>query len=384
MKFIHTADWHLGKIVNSVHMTEDQRWILAKFIEIVKTEAPDAVVIAGDLYDRSIPPKQAVELLNETLTTLINDLGIPVLAISGNHDSPDRLQFGSELFRRQGLFLDTKLKPNRQPVTLYDTHGPVHFHLIPYVEPAEAASVLEDDTIHSHQQAAEALVQDIKDRFNEEERHVWVGHAFLAGGMESESEERLSMIGGSPYVDAALYDGFSYVALGHLHQSQRITRDYIRYSGSILKYSFSEANHKKSVTVVEMDESGDTTFTKVPLVPERDFEIVEGFFEDLMVGEAAGNPENYLHIRLLDDGQLIDPMGKLRQVYPNILHLERRRSLTYANLEDLHEVKKRQTLSYQDLFRSFYEDIKGDEISEHRSRLVEDAVQHLKQEDRGR
>ncbi|REJ09668.1 exonuclease SbcCD subunit D [Halobacillus trueperi] len=384
MKILHTADWHLGKIVNYVHMTEDQRYILQQFVEIVEREKPDVIIIAGDLYDRSIPPKQAVELLNETLTTLINDFQVPVLAISGNHDSPDRLNFGSQMFRKQGLFLDTMLQKEREPVTLYDQDGPVHFHLIPYVEPAEVAYVFEDEAIKTHQQAAEVLIRDIEQRFNMDDRHVWIGHSFLAGGMESESEERLSMIGGSPYVDARLFNAFSYVALGHLHQPQRVTEDYIRYSGSILKYSFSEVNHAKSVTLIDMDREGSCELEKIPLTPLRDFEVIEGYFEDLLIGEATGNPENYLHVRLLDDGQLVDPMGKLRKVYPNILHLERRRSKTNLQMEELQEVKKRQKLSHADLFASFYEDIKGESIPLERKELIEQAIDKLRKEERGK
>lgn len=384
MKILHTADWHLGKIVNYVHMTEDQRYILQQFVEIVQREKPDVIIIAGDLYDRSIPPKQAVELLNETLTTLVNDYQVPVLAISGNHDSPDRLNFGSQMFRKQGLFLDTKLQKEREPVTLYDQDGPVHFHLIPYVEPAEVAYAFEDEAIKTHQQAAEVLIRDIEQRFNMDDRHVWIGHSFLAGGMESESEERLSMIGGSPYVDARLFKAFSYVALGHLHQPQRVTEDYIRYSGSILKYSFSEVNHAKSVTLIDMDREGSCVLEKIPLTPIRDFQVIEGYFEDLLTGEATENPENYLHVRLLDDGQLVDPMGKLRKVYPNILHLERRRSKTNLQMEELQEVKKRQKLSHADLFASFYEDIKGESIPLERKELIEQAIDKLRKEERGR
>ncbi|WLR46806.1 exonuclease SbcCD subunit D [Halobacillus litoralis] len=384
MKILHTADWHLGKIVNYVHMTEDQRYILKQFVEVVESEKPDVIIIAGDLYDRSIPPKQAVELLNETLTTLINDFRVPVLAISGNHDSPDRLNFGSQMFRRQGLFLDTKLQKDREPVTLYDQDGPVHFHLIPYVEPAEVAYAFEDEHIKTHQQAAEVLIGDIEQRFNMDDRHVWVGHSFLAGGMESESEERLSMIGGSPYVDARLFKAFSYVALGHLHQPQRVTEDYIRYSGSILKYSFSEVNHAKSVTLIDMDREGSCEIEKIPLTPIRDFQVIEGYFEDLLTGEATEHPENYLHVRLLDDGQLVDPMGKLRKVYPNILHLERRRSKTNLQMEELQEVKKRQKLSPADLFASFYEDIKGEAIPQERKELIEQAIDKLRKEERGK
>ncbi|WP_346274842.1 exonuclease SbcCD subunit D [Halobacillus naozhouensis] len=364
-------------------MTEDQRFILKQFLTVVEEQQPDVIIIAGDLYDRAIPPKQAVELLNDTLTTLINDFNIPVLAISGNHDSPDRLEFGSQLFRKQQLYLDTKLSEEYQAVTLYDESGPVHFHLVPYVEPAEVAYQFDDDEVRSHQQAAEKLIKYITERYDMEERHVWIGHAFLAGGMESESEERLSMIGGSPYIDTELFKPFTYVALGHLHQSQKVGAEKVRYSGSILKYSFSEVTHKKSVTIVDMDEKGELGIDKVPLRPIRDFERIEGYFDELMRGDAADHPDSYLHVRLLDDGQLIDPMGKLRKLYPNILHLERKISSQPKQSEDIQKMKERQRLSPATLFASFYQEIKGETIPNHRKKLVEETIETLKQQERG-
>lgn len=365
-------------------MTEDQQYILERFIEIVQEQHPDVIIIAGDLYDRSIPPKQAVELLNHTLTRLINDLNIPVLAISGNHDSPDRLEFGSKLFRKQGFYLDTKLSKDYEAVTLNDEVGPVHFHLIPYVEPAEVAYMLEDPSIKTHQQATERLIEFIMRQYEPTERHVWIGHAFIAGGMESESEERLSMIGGTPYVDASLFEQFSYVALGHLHQSQKIKRDSVRYSGSILKYSFSEANHNKSVTLVDLKDDGSCDIEKIPLIPKRDFEVVEGYFSNLLEGQSSQNPNNYLHIRLLDDGQILDPMGKLRKVYPNILHLERVAFSPSKQKEDLQELKSRQKLAPFDLFTAFYKDIKGDDLPEQRKELIQTAIEELRSKERGK
>lgn len=197
MKLLHTADWHLGKIVNSVHMTEDQAFILEQIKEIIDREQPDAVIVAGDLYDRAIPPRDAVELLNDTWNWLVGEKEIPVLSISGNHDSPDRLDFGSQLFKASKLFIETRLRPGLSPVTLEDGHGPVHFHLIPYTEPADVRAFFEDDSITTHQRAMERIIAFITDTYDMTERHVFIGHAFLAGGMESDSEERLSMIGGA-------------------------------------------------------------------------------------------------------------------------------------------------------------------------------------------
>ncbi|MFG6148751.1 exonuclease SbcCD subunit D [Halobacillus sp. B23F22_1] len=384
MKILHTADWHLGKIVNNIYMTEDQAYILEQFLSIVKKEQPDVVIIAGDLYDRSIPPKQAVELLNQTLTELINEINVPVLAITGNHDSPDRLDFGSKLFRRQSLYLETKLTKEYEPITIYDQWGPVYFHLIPYVEPGEVAYIFEDDSIKSHQQATEKLVEHIESQYDMSDRHVWVGHSFIAGGMESESEERLSMVGGTPYVDASLFDQFSYVALGHLHQAQRILRETVRYSGSILKYSFSEVNHHKSVTMIDLEDKDKYSVEKIPLVPRRDFEIVEGYFAELMEGNSADHRENYLHVRLLDEGTILDPMGKLRKVYPNVLHLERAALSPQRQQASIEEMKARQKLEPLDLFSAFYQEIKQDDLPDKRKSMIKNAIEDLRLKERGK
>lgn len=384
MKILHTADWHLGKIVNSVHMTEDQAHVLAQFIDIVRDEKPDLIIIAGDIYDRSIPPKEAVELLDSVLTQLITDFDSPVLIISGNHDSPDRLQFGSRLFRENNLFIATKLTTELRSLTFNDTFGPVHFHLIPYIEPADARSVFEDETIQSHQQAMEAIVSRIKERENMEERHVLIGHAFLAGGMETDSEERLSMIGGSPYVDSHLFKDFSYVALGHLHQPQKVTYDWIQYSGSILKYSFSEASNTKSITMIHLAADKTIEMSRIPLKPKRDLRIIEGYFDDFINGNKAEPTVDYLHIRLLDDGQILDPIGKLRQKYPNILRLERKVLQSNRQLNELNQIKEKQKMTHAQLFHTFYEEMKGEPITKEREEHIDQVIQTLIEQERGK
>lgn len=382
MKILHTADWHLGKIVNSVHMTEEQDYILNELITIIKSEEPDAVIVAGDLYDRAIPPKEAVELLNRILTKIIVDLKIPVLAIAGNHDSPDRLDFGSQLFRSQQLYIKSKLDLEMQPVVINDENGPVYFHLIPYVEPAEVRELFQDDSIHSHQTAMETIVNHITQSNDMTERHIFVGHAFIAGGMETESEERLSMIGGSPYINASLFKDFNYVALGHLHQAQRVKSDVVRYSGSILKYSFSEATHKKTVTLVNLNDEGTCTTAYLPLKPRYDLQVLEGYFDDLL-NNPIENKEDYLHISLLDKGQIIDPMNKLRKIYPNILRLERKSLTSSKSLNDLQKIRQQQTKSHTELFAHFFHEVKGEEIPEASMQHIEKVVNQLISDERG-
>ncbi|MFC0523241.1 exonuclease SbcCD subunit D [Pontibacillus salicampi] len=380
MKILHTADWHLGKLVHQLHMTEDQAYVLNRIRALIIEEQPDVIIIAGDLYDRAVPPKEAVELLNNTLTEMIFDLGIPVLAITGNHDSSDRLHFGSEMFRRQQLYLQTHIEGCTTPVTLQDEFGSVHFYLIPYMEPADARRAFEDDAIVTHHQAMEAVLTNIQATMNEQDRHVLIGHAFLAGGMESESEERLSMVGGTPYIDVDLFSAFDYVALGHLHQPQRVKHEHIRYAGSILKYSFSEANHKKSVTMVTLNGSGIDRIEQHPLSPKRDMIVKEGYLQEFLEGEDAGS-EDYVHIKLLDEGQLLDPMGKLRKVYPNALSLERVGFL--GNTTDtVRHIQERKKMSHLDLFQSFYENVKGKEMDENRREYIAEVIQSLMKEER--
>lgn len=382
MKILHTADWHLGKIVNSVHMTEEQEYILQQLLDIIRAEKPEVIIIAGDLYDRAVPPKEAVDLLNRVLTSLATEIKVPVLAISGNHDSPERLEFGTELFRSQKLFIETKLSRSLHPVILEDEFGPVYFHLVPYIEPAEAREFFGDESIHSHQTAMEAVINYIKANNNMTERHIFVGHAFVAGGMESESEDRLSMIGGTPYVDSELFKDFVYTALGHLHQPQRIKSDVIRYSGSILKYSFSESNHKKSVTMITLDEAGNCSLDFIPLVPKHDMVVVEGYFQEL-IDHPLPNNEDFLHIRLLDKGQIMDPMHKLRKVYPNILRLERVGFSSTKSLLDLQQIRQKQTQSHSDLFASFYKEITEEEIDEKRMELIQATISSVITKERG-
>lgn len=239
MKFIHTADWHLGKLVHGLYMTEDQRIVLNQFVKLVEEEKPDAVVIAGDLYDRSVPPIDAVELLDEILFKINVELNTPIIAIAGNHDSAERLSFGSSWYRNSHFYLTGKLQKAFQPIHLKG----VNFYLVPYAEPGMVRHLLDDDTIHSHQDAMKAMIGTIEKSLNVNEPNVFVGHAFVLGGSTSESERTLS-VGGSGCVGQELFSPFSYTALGHLHSPDAIKHDKIFYSGSLLKYSFSEAKQK--------------------------------------------------------------------------------------------------------------------------------------------
>ncbi|WP_208590992.1 exonuclease SbcCD subunit D [Gracilibacillus suaedae] len=381
MKILHTADWHLGKIVHGMHMTEDQGKVLQHLIEIIQVENPDVIIIAGDLYDRAVPPREAVELLNSFFTTVSVEMEIPVVAISGNHDSPDRLGFGASLFRSKQLYLATSIEDVFQPIHFNDGQHDVYFHLVPYIEPEQVKHYFQENSIETHQEAMERIVKELERQMTDQAQHILVGHAFIAGGMESESEERLTMIGGTPYIDASIFKSFDYIALGHLHQPQKIKSDFIRYSGSIMKYSFSEANHKKSVTILELDGMEKTVYT-IPLNAPKDLQIVEGYFEELLEEKVVKATKDYLQIRLLDDGQIIDPVTKLRKLFPNILRLERKHHLVHQSLKEIQSIKEKQKMTHEQLFASFYKEIKGSELSEERAKYVQDVIKKVMVEER--
>ena len=335
MRLIHTADWHLGRLFHNVHLTRDQEHVLEQLVALVAEVKPAAVLIAGDLYDRAVPPTEAVELLDHTLTEIVDGHGVPVVAIAGNHDSAVRLGFAATLLRERGLHLVGELPQAPSPIVLHDEHGPVHVHPLPYADAAEARYAYRDEAIHDQQGVAAAGVARALAATPAGERRVAVAHAFVAGSLESESERPLS-VGGATQVPAAVYEGFDYVALGHLHRPQRCGSDTIRYAGSLLKYSFAEHDHDKSVSVVDIGAPGSAdgdagaagrarvTVETVALTPRRDVRRLEGTLAELLAGSARDpRCDDYVLAALLDRGALLDPIGRLRSAYPNALAIER-------------------------------------------------------------
>lgn len=378
MKFIHTADWHLGKLVHGVYMTEDQRHFLNQFVEVVEEEKPDAVVIAGDLYDRSVPPTDAVELLNEILFKINVELKTPVVAIGGNHDSAERLSFGSSWYRQSGFYLSGKLVNDFRPIHIKG----VNFHLVPYAEPGTVRHLLDDDRVHSHDDAMKAIVRKIEESLNPNEPNVLVGHAFVLGGATSDSERTLS-VGGSGCVHSNCFDPFSYTALGHLHSPDAIKHDKIRYSGSLLKYSFSEAKQEKSISIIEMKENGEFDLRTRSLQPKKDLREIEGYLEELMdrAFYEKQNLDDYLKITLLDEGALLDPINKLRQVYPNVLHLERKISITDMKKKSSFISMKEEKKSEFELFKQFYEQMTTSEFTNDKQQVMADVIEKVLREE---
>ncbi|MFU2487203.1 exonuclease SbcCD subunit D [Thauera sp. WH-1] len=387
MRFLHSADWHLGRVYHGVSLLDDQAHVLQQFVRIAADTRPDAILLAGDIYDRSVPPAEAVRLLDLVLSELVLELKIPVVMIAGNHDGPDRLAFGAGLLQRAGLTVRGPVEPDAPPLVLRDAHGEVEIHALPYAEPALVRSVCGDDAIADHHAALAAQTTAVRAARVAGRRTVVVAHAFVLGGTESESERPLS-VGGSGAVGAEVFDGFDYVALGHLHRPQAVggtgTEAWrsarIQYSGSLLKYSFAEADHAKSVNLVELDAAGGCRVERIPLVPRRDLRILEGELAALIA--AAGTDaarDDYVLARLADRGALLDAMGKLRSAYPNALAIERP-ALTGDGPGRAPADHRRTRL--QDLFASFHQETTGLALEPAAQAALDRIVDRLEQEAR--
>ncbi|AIQ39904.1 exonuclease SbcCD subunit D [Paenibacillus sp. FSL R5-0912] len=377
MKIFHTADWHLGKLVQGVYMTEDQQYILEQFIKDIESEQPDAIIIAGDLYDRAVPPTEAVQLLDRVLQKIILQLKIPVLAVAGNHDSPSRLDFGSTIMRASGLHIAGELTTSMEPVVLSDEHGEVHFHLIPYAEPGKVRYLLGDESIRTHNDAMQKITENIKRAMDLSARHIFVGHAFVTpGGVAqdntSDSERPLS-IGGAEHVSSEYFEGFHYTALGHLHQAHHVGNETVRYAGSPLKYSISEEHHNKGYLIVHLDQHGNTTIERKLLTPRRDMRTVEGFIADI---ERHVINEDYVFVRLLDEVLVSSPMERVRSVYPNAMHVERKMTIPGLIGEPL-MVEGRAKMDGLSLFKAFYKDVRGTELSPETEKLFIETLQEI-------
>ena len=351
MKLIHLSDLHIGKRVHEVSMIEDQEYILTKILHIIDDEKPDAVLIAGDVYDKSVPSAEAVTLFDDFLCRLAKR-SVPVMIISGNHDSPERLAFGGRLLENTGIHISPVYDGKLSPITLEDQNGPVDFWLLPFIKPIHARRFFPEETIETYTDAVRAALSAAP--LDPQRRNVLITHQFVTGAATCESEE-LS-VGGSDNVDASVFDDLDYVALGHIHGPQNIGTNRIRYCGTPLKYSFSEAGHYKSVTVAELGEKGDLTLRTLPLIPKRDLRQIRGTFAQLTDPEhyRHAEKEDYLHIVLTDEEDVPEAVGKLRLIYPNILKLsyDNTRTREDQTVGDAGDVKTRSPL---ELFGELYE-----------------------------
>ena len=320
MRLAHISDLHLGKRLHEISFLEDQAYILEEICEVLRDEKPDAVLIAGDIYDKSAPSAEAVRLFDDFLSGLASD-GQSVFVISGNHDSAARVAYGGRIMERSGVHLSAPAyEGGVRPVTLTDGHGPVDIYLLPFIKPVHVSLAFPDEKIESYTDALRVAVEKMP--IDPRRRSVLVAHQFVTGAVRSDSEE--VSVGGLDNVDAAVFAPFSYVALGHIHRPQNIGSPRVRYSGTPLKYSFSEAGDEKSVTMAELDGKGEVSLRTIPLTPKRDLREVKGTYEELMKKEnyEGTATEDYLHIVLTDEEDVPDAMRKLKTVYPNVLRLD--------------------------------------------------------------
>lgn len=378
MRFIHLADLHIGKRVNEFSMMEDQKYILRCVLELVdeqkeKGKAIDGVLIAGDVYDKSVPAAEAVQLLDWFLTELVAR-NLPVYMVSGNHDSGERLSFGAHLLEKSGVYLRSVYDGCLEPIELEDSYGKLNLYMLPFVKPAHVRKALDDDTITTYQDAVCAVLEHAS--IKQEERNLLIAHQMVTGAQRCDSEE--ISIGGLDNIDADVFDIFDYVALGHLHGPQKVGRDEVRYAGTLLKYSFSECVHKKSVTIVEFCEKGKVSLETIPLVPLRDMRQIEGRYEEVMSKEyyKDSNKEDYLKIVLTDEEEIPDVLGRLRTVYPNIMKLEYNNTRTRSSksIEQAEITENKQPMDY---LEEFYEVQNNQKMSADQQIIVSDLIEKI-------
>ncbi len=371
MKLIHLSDLHIGKRVNEVSMLADQAHILEQILAIIDREQPQAVLISGDIYDKSVPPAEAVTLFDDFLS-LLAQRGQRVLIISGNHDSPERLAFGSRLMETSGIHISPVYHGTVEPVTLSDQQGPVDFWLLPFIKPAHVKRFYPEAGIESYTDACRVAIENMK--IDPSRRNVLLTHQFVTGAATCQSEE-LS-VGGSDNVDASVFEPFDYVALGHLHGPQNVLSNRIRYCGTPLKYSFSEAEHHKSVTLVELGAKGELHLQLLPLTPLHDLRQLQGNFDQIIQGQSS---QDYLHIILTDEEDVPEALGKLRTLYPNIMKLtyDNTRTRTNQIIDGAQNPEQRSPL---DLFKEFYELQNNQPMSDQQEQFIHTLIADLWEE----
>lgn len=377
MKFIHLSDLHLGKRLNEYSMLEDQEYILKKIMNIIDEEKPDAILIAGDIYDKSVPGAEAVQMFDDFLYRL-SERKLQVFAISGNHDSPERLAFGGRLMDRSGVHLSPVYDGTVSCVDMEDAYGKVHIHMLPFLKPSHVRRFYPEEKIETCTEAIRTALLGVP--AEPVERNVLIAHQFVTGAERSESEE-LS-VGGSDNVDASVFQDFDYVALGHIHGPQNVGAEHIRYCGTPLKYSFSEAGHQKSVTVVELREKGSLSVRTVPLQPRHDLREIRGTYMELTAKSfyEGTSVDDYLHITLTDEEDIPDAVGRLKVIYPNLMKLDYDNRRTRAHIQTVSaEAVERKTPL--ELFMEFYEQQNGQPMQKEQQEFSMELIRKIWEEE---
>ena len=377
---MHLADLHLGKRVNGFSMMEDQEYILTRILEIMEEEQPDGLLIAGDVYDKTIPPAEAVRLMDDFLTAVAAK-HVPVFLISGNHDSAERVAFGHQLMQGSGIWISPVYDGTIRHHTLEDRWGEVNIYLIPFLRPSVVRSFFPDVEIEDYTDALRTIVEDLQ--VDTSRRNVVLAHQFVtaAGALPETCDSEQLSVGGLDRVDGSVFSPFDYTALGHLHGPQRVGSETIRYAGSPLKYSFSELHQKKSVTVVELRAKGETEIRQIPLQPRREMIELRGTFEEILEeARKKGEPQtDYYHMILTDETDVVDALSRLREYYPNIMLLDydNRRTRSQKEVEQLDRVEER---TPGELFAALYEQQNGQEMDSDRKEYLDGLIREIWEE----
>lgn len=373
MKFIHLSDLHIGKRVNEVSMIEDQEYILSQILEQTDRIQPDAVLISGDIYDKSVPSAEAVTLFDNFLFALA-ERKLQVLIISGNHDSAERLAFGGRLMENKGIYLSPVYDGSIAPITLNDEYGSVSFWMLPFIKPAHVKRFYPEEIIESYTDACRVAVQNM--HLDPTRRNVLLTHQFVTGSATCDSEE--ISVGGTDNVDAAVFEDFDYVALGHIHGPQNIGSERIRYCGTPLKYSFSESNHKKSITVVELGEKGTFHLETVPLIPKHDMRQIRGSYEEITARSFYQDTavDDYLQITLTDEEDVPEAVSRLRVIYPNLMKLayDNTRTRSASVVDGALDVQKKSQLQ---LFSELYEIQNGQPMNDVQQEFMRELIESI-------
>lgn len=376
MKLLHLSDLHLGKRVNEFSMLEDQKYILNQILQIVINEQVNTVLIAGDVYDKSVPSAQAVTLFDDFLTRL-EALECTVLLIAGNHDSPERLAFGAHLLQKSRVYLSPVFDGRLTCCTLNDEYGELDVWLMPFLKPSVVRPFYPEDTIESYQDAAAVVLRSNPP--HQGRRSILVAHQFVTGAKTGGSEE-LS-VGGAENIDAALFAAYDYVALGHIHSPQRVGRETVRYCGSPLKYSLSEARGTKSVTLITFNQPGEIDIKLCPLTPLHDLRTIRGTYDEVTArtfyeGTAT---DDYLHITLTDETEVLDAVGKLRSIYPNVMRVDYDNTRTRAGAS-MPEAAVQDEATPMELFCRFFEWQNEKPLTERQRALLEKEIEAVWEE----
>ena len=391
MRFLHTADWHLGRIFYGQYLTDDQAHVLEnQFFSILKDEKIDGILLAGDVFDRAVPPIEAIELWDSIITRLAMDYKVPLFVVSGNHDGAERLEVGRSMLSQSGIHIWGSPHHALQPFEFEGVDGKVAICPMPFSEPRRVGDALglgfvtpsleTGLNLHNYDQMYQAWSNHLRNQVPKGMRSIAISHAFVIGGDVGGSERTLS-IGGSEQVSPQVFKDFHYTALGHLHGPQRMGADYIRYSGSPLKYSFDEHTQKKSFTIIDMDAKGNVDISTIPVEAKRDVVILEGYFEDLLNNKAlqAKHKDDYVQARLLDTMPIMDGMAKLRQVYHRCMTIDLVGRVA-TPMADMDEAVFKE-LNERELFNQFAETVWKEPLTEREQQYINSVWDRILKED---